>query len=69
MMLTSVALLSMSSVDTVDMATVTAPIPVLDTRPRLRDTFAALQAFNYRLYVISQLFANTGGWMARIAVD
>ncbi|HEV7742383.1 MAG TPA: MFS transporter [Pseudolysinimonas sp.] len=59
----------MSSVDTVDMATVTAPIPVLDTRPRMRDTFAALQAFNYRLYVISQLFANTGGWMARIAVD
>lgn len=59
----------MSSVDTVDIATVTAPIPVLETRPTLRDTFAALRAHNYRLYVISQLFANTGGWMARIAVD
>src|SRR5690606_27853370 len=50
-------------------ATVTAPIPVLETRPRLRDTFAALRSFNYRLYVVSQLLANTGGWMARIAVD
>ncbi|HWM34948.1 MAG TPA: MFS transporter [Pseudolysinimonas sp.] len=59
----------MSSVDTVDIATVTAPIPVLETRPRLRDTFAALRAHNYRLYIVSQLFANTGGWMARIAVD
>src|ERR1041384_241237 len=58
----------MSSVD-VDMTTVTAPIPVIETRPRLRDTFAALRAHHYRLYVISQLFANTGGWMARIAVD
>ncbi|MEO8094868.1 MAG: MFS transporter, partial [Pseudolysinimonas sp.] len=59
----------MSSVDTVDIATVTAPIPVVETRPTLRDTFAALRAHNYRLYVISQLFASTGGWMARIAVD
>lgn len=52
-----------------DPATVTAPIPVLDSRPRWRDTFIALRAHNYRLYVISQLLANTGGWMARIAVD
>lgn len=59
----------MSSVDTASVATVTAPIPILETRPRLRDTFAALKAFNYRLYVISQLLAHTGGWMARIAVD
>lgn len=58
----------MSSVD-VDQATVTAPIPVIETRPRLRDTFEALRAHNYRLYIVSQLFANTGGWMARIAVD
>src|SRR4051812_45109978 len=54
---------------TVDMATVTAPIPVLESRPTLRDTFSALRAHNYRLYIVSQLFANTGGWMARIAVD
>lgn len=59
----------MSTVEPVDVATVTAPIPVLESRPRLRDTFAALKAFNYRLYVASQLLANTGGWMARIAVD
>ena len=58
----------MSSVD-VDQANVTAPIPVIETRPRLRDTFEALRAHNYRLYIVSQLFANTGGWMARIAVD
>lgn len=58
----------MSSVD-VDATTVTAPIPVIETRPRLRDTFEALRAHNYRLYIVSQLFANTGGWMARIAVD
>ena len=58
----------MSSVD-VDTTTVTAPIPVIETRPRLRDTFEALRAHNYRLYIVSQLFANTGGWMARIAVD
>jgi MFS family permease len=66
---TSVPWDPMSSVDTVDIATVTAPIPILEARPRLRDTFAALQAHNYRLYVISQFFSNTGGWMARIAVD
>jgi len=48
---------------------VTEPIPILQTRPRWRDTVVALRAHNYRLYVISQLFANTGGWMARIAVD
>src|SRR6478752_6836899 len=64
----SVPWIAMSSVE-VDTATVTAPIPVIVTRPRLRDTFSALRAHNYRLYVISQLFANTGGWMARIAVD
>lgn len=59
---------SVAAVD-VDTATLTAPIPVIETRPRLRDSFAALKAYNYRLYVISQVFANTGGWMARIAVD
>src|ERR1700755_2676154 len=52
-----------------DPATVTAPIPVLESRPTWRDTIVALRAHNYRLYVLSQLFANTGGWMARIAVD
>jgi len=48
---------------------VTEPIPVLTERPRWRDTFAALRAYNYRLYVVAQLFANTGGWMARVAID
>lgn len=59
----------MTSVAGVDPASVTAPIPVLEGKPRWRDTFAALRAHNYRLYVISQLVANTGGWMARIAID
>jgi MFS family permease len=49
--------------------TMTQPIPIMENRPRWRDTFVALRAHNYRLYVVSQLFANTGGWMARIAVD
>lgn len=59
----------MSSVAGVDPASVTAPIPVLENRPRWRDTFAALRAYNYRLYVVGQLVANTGGWMARVAID
>ena len=49
--------------------TVTEPIPQLAVRPRWRDTFSALRAHNYRLYVVSMLFANVGGWMARIAID
>ena len=59
----------MSSIAPVDIATVTAPIAVLAKRPSFRDTFIALGAHNYRLYVLSQLFAHTGGWMSRIAVD
>lgn len=47
----------------------TQPIPVLSVAPRWRDTFVALRAYNYRLYVIGQIFANIGGWMQRIAVD
>ena len=49
--------------------TVTEPIPVLLRRPGWRDTLGALAAFNYRLYVVSSLLANVGGWMARIAID
>jgi len=48
---------------------VTEPIPVLSSRPGLRDMFAALRFFNYRLYLIAQFFANTGGWMQRVAMD
>jgi hypothetical protein len=39
----------------------TEPIPVLLERPRWRDTFDSLRVFNYRLYVISQVLANTSG--------
>ena len=60
---------AMTSMGGGDPSTVTQPIPVIQGRPRWRDTFVALRAHNYRLYVVSQLFANTGGWMARIAVD
>ncbi len=47
----------------------TEPIPVLLERPRWRDTFDSLRVFNYRLYVISQVLANTSGWMQKIATD
>jgi MFS family permease len=53
----------------VDQEGVTQPIPVLTQAPRWRDTFIALRAYNYRLYVIGQLFANIGGWMQRVAID
>lgn len=52
-----------------ELEAVTEPIPVLTRRPTWRDTFAALGAYNYRLYLIASLFANTGGWMARVAID
>jgi MFS family permease len=42
---------------------------VLLERPRWRDTFDSLRVFNYRLYVISQIIANTSGWMQKIATD
>ncbi|WP_298322187.1 MFS transporter [Haloactinopolyspora sp.] len=38
-------------------------------RPGWRDSFAALRARNYRLYVSSQVLTNTCGWMQRIAQD
>ena len=47
----------------------TEPIPVLLERPKWRDTFDALRVYNYRLYVISQVIANTSAWMQRIAID
>ncbi len=47
----------------------TEPIPILLERPRWRDTFDSLRVFNYRLYVISQIIANTSGWMQKIATD
>ncbi|MCU1523230.1 MAG: transporter [Microbacteriaceae bacterium] len=47
----------------------TEPTPVLLQRPRWRDTFDSLRVFNYRLYVISQIIANTSGWMQKIATD
>lgn len=53
----------------VDLESVTQPIPVIAQAPRWRDTFIALRAYNYRLYVVGQLFANVGGWMQRVAID
>jgi|GEM_PF-503953 len=38
-------------------------------RMPLRDSFGPLQVRNYRLYVISQILTNTGGWAARVAQD
>lgn len=48
---------------------VTEPIPVIVRQPGLRESVAALASYNYRLYFASQLFANTGGWMQRVAID
>ena len=59
----------MTSVAAGDPSSVTAPIPILENRPGWRESFTALGARNYRLYATSQLLDNTGGWMARIAVD
>ncbi len=59
----------MTQLTDVDPASVTQPIPVLTQAPRWRDTFIALKAYNYRLYVVGQLFANVGGWMQRVAID
>jgi MFS family permease len=59
----------MTSVSGIDAENLTAPIPVINGRPRWRDTAIALRSYNDRAYVIGQLFANTGGWMARIAID
>jgi MFS family permease len=58
-----------TTVSTTDLSTLTEPIPVLTQRPRWRDTLTSLTVYNYRLYFISQIFANTGGWMQRVAVD
>src|SRR5690625_1368779 len=35
----------------------------------LGTTFASLRVRNYRLYVLSQVLTNTGGWMQRITQD
>jgi len=48
---------------------VTEPIPTFDRRPTFRESFAALAAYNYRLYIGAQLLGSTGGWMARVAID
>lgn len=49
----------------------TAPTRPLPTRGHLplRDSFGPLQVRNYRLYVVSQILTNTGGWAARVAQD
>lgn len=52
-----------------DFAPATEPIPTIRDRPRWRDTFSSLRIRNYRLFVISQIVANTAVWMQRVAVD
>lgn len=48
---------------------VTEPIPTYDRRPTFRESFAAFEVFNYRLYLVAQILGSTGGWMARVAID
>ncbi|MCS0499029.1 MFS transporter [Protaetiibacter mangrovi] len=52
-----------------DYPVLTEPIPVFDRRPTLRESFAALAVFNYRLYLGALMLGSTGGWMARVAID
>lgn len=59
----------MTNLSGVEPESVTQPIPVITQAPRWRDTFIALKAYNYRLYIVGQLFANVGGWMQRVAID
>jgi MFS family permease len=65
----SVRLINVTNLSGVDPESVTQPIPIIAEAPRWRDTFIALRAYNYRLYVVGQLFANVGGWMQRVAID
>jgi MFS family permease len=69
MNLAPVALTTVTAADTTAISSPTEPIPVLLERPRWRDTFASLRIYNYRLYVLSQVIANTSTWMQRIAID
>lgn len=69
MTVTSVPLGNVTNLSGVEPESVTQPIPVITQAPRWRDTFIALRAYNYRLYVVGQLFANVGGWMQRVAID
>jgi len=62
-------LINVTNLSGVDPESVTQPIPVITQAPRWRDTFIALRAYNYRLYIVGQLFANVGGWMQRVAID
>lgn len=48
---------------------VTEPIPVFDRKPGMRQAFAALTAFNYRLYLGALFLSSIGAWMARVAID
>ncbi|WP_243063710.1 MFS transporter [Humibacter sp. RRB41] len=47
----------------------TAPVPVLATRPPWRETFASLKVPNYRLYAGAQVVATTALGMQRVAQD
>ncbi len=69
MITVSVPLGNVTNLSGVEPESVTQPIPVITQAPRWRDTFIALRAYNYRLYVVGQLFANVGGWMQRVAID
>ena len=62
-------MINVTNLSGVDPESVTQPIPVITQAPRWRDTFIALRAYNYRLYIVGQLFANVGGWMQRVAID
>lgn len=49
--------------------TVTAPIPVLATRPTWRDVLGLFRLPDYRAYAVSLLSSSVATWMARVAID
>jgi MFS family permease len=47
----------------------TAPIPIIHSPLRIRDSFRSLSHRNYRRFQLAHFALHTGAWMFRIAVD
>lgn len=60
----------MSATTSIDVAyPVTEPLPVLATKPRLRDTFSSMRTPNFRRYIAGLGASSAGAWLARLATD
>lgn len=47
----------------------TAPIPIIEFRPRWRDTIMSFHIREYRWYATGLFLSNVGGWLSRLATD